>query len=217
MKIKNENICLYLKKSIMYKDLITQIIKYLKPKEEYYLKLDILLIREYVFFVFYLIYEVNCEIRIKNIIHISDSHINFGEYARFLIKYLPNNNYILYKIGTSESDWCNGGMVYLYIDMKKNYLHICIPPSFFFEESNLEDLVEKMESFNSFVSIYDPRYCKRNERIESYKLNKGSIKSIYKGYKCFEKISKIIDISELRKYQLNDEDKRYIRIITNDC
>lgn len=197
----------------MYADLLKQIVKYLKPKEEYYLRLEITVIEKVIWFVFYLIYEVNNEIRIRNILHISMYRIINDKYGTPEIIYPLNdihhldNNHQIYRIKRDTADYWYKSQIFVHINKQILELNIFYQDNHSIWSTNF---FRRFATANYLTLPYNPDYCGRDDRVESYKLNVQSIKSISEGVKSFEKILNIIDINDLKKYQLNNQEKKYI-------
>lgn len=196
----------------MYVDLLKQIVKYLKPKEEYYLRFEISTDGGLINYSFYLIYKVNKEIRIKNMLHTIPTLpiINCLKYLndRYNLDY---DNHRIYEI-SSSNPYVSKGLL-IHINKKNSELNIfdliCLPS--WLGSLRSVSFLEAVGSLNR-ISSYDERFCGDHERLETYRLNEKDINSILGALESFQKICKTININDPKNYQLSDKEKKYITI-----
>lgn len=202
----------------MYKDLLIQIVKYLKPKIVYYPILQIKRIKyEYscypnnFHFNFYLICEINGIVESETYIDTVERVLD-GNYEFSIIKHHNNGN--LYFLIGMEKYRGNRRLFYpsklFFLDknigLKIN--HICVVNSSFgwLEYHTLSDyILEISKNYDDFPDIGRKLIC-------SHKLNKESIKLIERGFEIIDKIGKS-DPLKLEEKNFTEEEKKYIKIL----
>lgn len=184
----------------MYGDLINQIAKYLKPKERYYLYLEIKEKHNNIVYTFYLIYELNDYIKMKykirKISYYSVQKFYFIQYV--LNDTIINNSLLIYigdKIGVFTSPYKS--KKFLFIEFKNMELRIL--------ESSIGnfDVIKYhiSKNVNNKDSIPDTT-------IHTFRINKKSVEEIKEGIKVFRRIMN----SNLVNAKLSEKDKKYIKI-----
>lgn len=196
----------------MYKDLITQIAKYLKPKSRYSLLLEIERdCNGTVRYTFYLIYKLNDKIEMKYTIN----KVAFP----FTIVYHTIENYLMMAINTSPL--YIKPYIFIYLNRTKfivaksyqcwDYFNI----DFYPDEG--KEFIKHFEKQNHCSNKNNCNFC--NLMIDSFEINKKSFESIRKGIKIFEKISKISNLKnedlteeDLKNEDFTEEEKKYVKI-----
>lgn len=192
----------------MYKDLLAQITKYLKPREEYYFLLEIEKdnsSNNIVFFHhFNLIYKLNDEIKMMYLIN------SFASKNKFFIKNITIDDYLIlgfdYWHSLGEDEFPH---TFILISFKEMKLMII-------KNSNLFRFTEKKEIPELIKLIgKDGRYLKRGfaseNKIDIFKINKKSIKSIKKSIKTLQRFSGTLTYN-ICENNFTEEDKIYLKI-----
>lgn len=203
----------------MYKDLINKIVKYLKPKERYYLFLEIIdnsKFSDQSFYVhhfryhFYLIYELNGEIREKQNITCLDLFPNIFPPGYCSVYAGIKNNCFILGLCQNITDIVNPYFFFfLYERMKLKIISYSDILSISSDTPVLYD-PKTLTRFNFNISEYvNTEIPLEHTAISTIKINKKSIKFIKEGMKSFEKICKI---SYPKEEDLTDEDRKYVKI-----
>lgn len=216
----------------MYRDLINQIAKYLKPDEKYYLTLEFedasfnptslqSMVRHY-FISIYLIYEVNNDIKIK--VKIFSFYLN-NEDSGFKIIEDENygDEYYVIKLINEYSTSIEKVIGYMIIDIQKLIFRtIGGNPN----PINIDDMLYGILKEYVLLGKYDELinllpesgilHWKKMYNIMEYKFDEKSIKNIKKIAKIFVKRFNKVDINNLENFltDLNDIEKQYI---TKNC
>lgn len=199
----------------MYKDLLIQIVKYLRPKEEYYLFLEIYKEPHYhpqisdeaqINFKCYLhlICEVNNEIKMKHNIKCI-TVFDPDKKNMFLIDDFIFNDGLV--IMTSECYVIGYCQPHIYISNKTFELNIITRlecASFYKEASGVKKEIANIQKLNN------PYNKQASEHIvDIYKINRRSLESIKEAVQIFKKISRNMDIEDT---DLTEREKKYVKI-----
>lgn len=203
----------------MNKDILGEITKYLKPKEEYYLFLEISEdpTRNIYVYQFYLIHEINNENRMKSkieTIHVQGKDIHracnfvFGDFNQ------DGCRIVHMRWFNSEGDYrrsvllrypCSDRGTLIYISKKNKELNLV-------QNWNLpyDYVIPNMNYLNSFMYQPDDEHNYPYLYIHKYKINRRSIASIQKALEVFQRVGKILDINDIN---LTEKEKKYVKIL----
>lgn len=189
----------------MYKDLICQIAKYLEPKERYYLCLEIKNKHNHIIYTFYLIYELNDNIKMKyKIKKMNYYSVQKFYFIQYELKDATINNDLLIKIDNQVGTFTSvyKAKKFLFIDSKNMELKI------------LESDISNFDIIKPYIFKID----NNNNNIpytiiHKFKINKKSIEEIKEGIKVFRRIMNL----NLLNAKLNEKEKRYIKIDLSIC
>lgn len=192
----------------MYKDLLAQIVKYLHPKVEHHLFLELRRVYgcrdNFIFAQYYLVDRLNNKIMMKY--EISN-----------LMKYIP----------TIGCDIFGNYLVLNFIFAIAEYIR----PFIFIDLANLKLMVVKRldgEWFDFYVDVYKYmtlrlidnlekynsnclEYGFIDFKVDSFEINKKSIDSIRKGLEVFAKISKFQNLNDINS-NLAEIERKYVKI-----
>lgn len=200
----------------MYKDLITQIAKYLLPNEKYYLSLEIrrMPIDEYyhdAYFTTYymnycflfLIYEVDGEIKMKYKIKCISSFVDdCDDNNIFRIEDLIIDDNLI--IATSDRKY-KGCFCPPYIRISNKNLKLNVIKAGSYLPSEISGVRKEIEKKIHDLGNYD----KVVSNIDLCKINKKSLIAIREGIEIFKRISKITNIKDMN---LTENEKKYVKI-----
>lgn len=192
---------------MVYRDILNQITKYLKPKEEYYLHLEI----DYhnrTIYTFYLIYGLDGNTKMKYEIEtISYDYVYFENHN---LKHEVNetivNDYLLISLTHRENKMHRK---FLLVDKKNMELGIftTYPISIYEFKSYIEDSIDLNFYLNSNLtksfkhSIY-------HDTTHTFKINKKNLEEIKEGIEIFKKIQNL----NIKDLNLTEKEKKYVSI-----
>lgn len=193
----------------MYRDLLNQIIKYIKRSEEYYLFFEFFISTEKdpCYCHLYLIYTVDNEIRMKRSLGSIYLNTNIIEVNDLLI---GNNRVLYFEYKDSDSNIQNyrclpyyiyipNGTIELYI---RTLNDICIYYCWDIKYDMQRKIQNHSKIFNRII----------NSEGECHKINEKSISLINDGIKTLRRISKLEDIRNIKDMNFSKKEKKFVKI-----